>query len=207
MAIALRNPFEPLRRVWENMTERERVLVSILGVVVVVMAVILPVVMLTLSIGDLETQNREMTQVLRDIARERPRLAQREREMQRQEQRYANEAPPLGSFLEAKASEVQLTLREVTDQPEQVSNGFRRRNVRAQLPGVGLRPVIDLMSSVAGSNYPVAVERIHIEHFQNGDRYNIQLGILAYDKMNRAPAAGAEPAADGEEGGEGPPAP
>lgn len=196
---------EALRQRWEHMTERERRLVSILGVTVLVMLVLGPVTFVMLSISDIQEENAAISGVLRDIARERPRIAQREAATRAQERRYATAAPPLGSFLEERARDVQLTLREVTDQPEQIQSGFRRRTVRAQLPGVNLRPVVDLMTSIDQSVYPVALERIHIEHFQSGDRYNVQLGVLAYDKLTKN--APTKVGATAENTNDGPPVP
>src|SRR5690606_22683474 len=98
-----------------------------------------------------------------------------------------------GSFLEARATEQELSLREVTDQPEKVVGDFRRRNVRATLPSVGLRNVIKLLTSIENSRFPVAVERIQIEHFRSGeDSYNVQIGVIAYDAQEPAASEGTD---------------
>jgi hypothetical protein len=179
-------PLEPVRRAWENLNERERRLVGILGAVTALLLVGVPLYLSTASISDLESENREMATVIREIGRARTKLSEREAERRATEQRYQTKAPALGSFLEAKAREVELSVREVTDQPEKVAGGFRRRSVRATLPGVGLRAVIDLMASIENSPYPVAIDQIHIEHYQSGDRYNVTLGVVAYDRLQPA---------------------
>ncbi|MCU0676639.1 MAG: hypothetical protein MUE69_28080 [Myxococcota bacterium] len=54
--------------------------------------------------------------------------------------------------------------------------------MRATLPSVGLKKVIKLLTSIENSRFPVAVERIQIEHFRGGeDSYNVQIGVIAYD--------------------------
>jgi hypothetical protein len=72
---------------------------------------------------------------------------------------------------------------------------FRRRHVRASFPGTGLRAAVKLMNSLEASQYPIALERIHIDHFApSEDRYNVELGVITYDRQRAAPGAGAAPA-------------
>lgn len=203
--MAAGSAFEGLRRSWDNLNERERRLVSLLGAVFGALIVFLVVYGSTAAIEDAEEESDQIESVLNDIARAKGRLRAREAERRSAAQRYETPAPPLGSFLESQARTAGLTVREVNDQPEKVNGGFRRRNVRATIPGVGLRPTVDLMANIVQSPYPVAIERIQIEHFQAGDRYNVQLGVLAYDRQSRAgarAAVGQRPA-----GAAGPPSP
>src|SRR5690606_25850904 len=121
------------------LNDRERKLVTVLGVVLVALFVFLPVWLLTSSIGDVQEENEQIRQALRDISRHGGQLAEWEQERAAAERRYETPAPPLGSFLEAKAREAGYDRPlEVTDQPEKVSGGFTRRNTRVSLPGVGL---------------------------------------------------------------------
>lgn len=175
-----------------NLNERERKLLTLLGVVFIALVVILPLYLITSSISDIETENQAITEVLRDIRRARPQLAQREAERRAAVARYARPAPPLGSFIEARAGEQQLTLREVTNQPDRALGEFTRRNVRATMPGVGLRPVVKMFTSIENSPFPVAVEQIQIEHFRPGDAYNVQVGVVAFDRNEAASEEGEE---------------
>ncbi len=200
---------------FENLNARERVFILALGGVVVAMIVALPLYLLASSISDMKDDNRQISLVLRDISRARGTLAQRQAERQAASARYANPAPPLGSFLEAEATGQSLSLREVTDQPEKVIGEFRRRNVRATLPSVELRPAVKLLTAIENSEYPVALERIQIEHFRGGDAYNVSLGVIAYDQTAPAEAEAEEESSPAERrrrrreqaGMAGPPAP
>lgn len=186
------------RRMYDNLNDREKKLVMLLGGVVVLLVVVLPLYLLSSSIGAMEDRNRDIASVLRDISRARPMLREREMERQAAEQRYEEPAPPLGSFVEAKAAEQGLTIREVNDQPEKdLGEGFKRRHTRVTMPDVSIKEVIDMMAAIENSPYPVAIERIQVEHF--GERYNVQLGVVAYDKK------GVEKRNEDEEGGEPPP--
>ncbi len=206
------SPLDRLRAYTDGLNERERKLLGVLGVVFALIVVVLPLYVVTSSISDIEEENREISLVLRDIGRARTTLAQRQAEREAARARYRQSAPPLGSFLEARAAEQELSLREVTDQPEKVVGEFRRRNVRATLPSVGLRKAIKLLTSIENSRFPVAVERIQIEHFRGGeDNYNVQIGVIAYDaqedESEGASSMRSESTSASRMGRAGPPAP
>ena len=195
------------RRWFDNLTDRERRMVGLLGLVLALFAVLLPSWLLVRSVGELEDRNAEVQQALRALRRARGTLAQREAERKAAEARYRRKAPPLGSFLEAKAGEFGITIREAVDQPEKDFGEFRRRHVRVTLPNVDIAAFVKMVASVRNSPYPVAIERIQIDHF--GDRFNAQLGVYAYDRKGGKGGEDAKEARDvAPKGGRaGPPAP
>jgi hypothetical protein len=174
---------DSVRGAYENLNDREKKLVTTLATVLVCVVVFLPLWLATSAISEVEEENAAIRAVLRDISRSSAELAEREAAREAAARRYDTKAPPLGSFLEAKARDAGYERPlEVTDQPEKVAGGFTRRHVRANLPGVGLRSAIDMLVEVENSPYPVAIERLSIEHFQAGDRYNVEVGLFAFDR-------------------------
>jgi len=184
-----RNALDPVRDAYESLNERERRYVQVLAVVAGAIVIVLPIYLLTTSIAEIEAENDEIQTVLRDIARSRDALAQRKAAREAAAARYDRRAPPLGSFVEQKAKNVDLLIGEVTDQPELALDGFTRREVRVSLPSnAALRPVLQLLADIENSEYPVAVERLRIEHFQQGeDRFNVQFAVAAYDRAGPPP--------------------
>lgn len=173
---------EALRAQWDALTEREKRLVRILGAVAVALIVMLPVYLLSAAIGDLEQENEELAGVLSEIVRAEDRLAQREAERAAAEARYDQRAPELGTFLEGRAGEREMRIASVTNQPEVQEGRFRKRHVRASFPQTSLRQVIRLMTDLENARYPIALERVHIDHHQAGDQYNLELGVITYDR-------------------------
>ncbi|MEM1415176.1 MAG: type II secretion system protein GspM [Myxococcota bacterium] len=202
------DPLAGLRSSFENLNERERKLVGLLGAVFLVIVVVLPMFLMSQAIGDIEDENREIVATLRAIQRGQSELAARRAVERASQQRYATPAPPLGSFIEARAQGQDLRLREVTDQPEQVIGEFTRRNVRATLPQVELRRVMLMLADIENSRYPVAIERLQIEHFRQGATYNVQLGVIAYDAAESEGESGMSSGMTSMRGGRaGPPRP
>ena len=67
--------FAGLRTYWENLSERERMLVGVMGGVAGLLFILLPVYLLSTSISDLEEDNQQIPAALRRISHSRGRLA------------------------------------------------------------------------------------------------------------------------------------
>lgn len=161
----LRALADGLKNYWENLTDRERRFLGALGGVAALILILLPVYLLTTSISDLEEENERITSALRRISHSRGRLAAQQAERLAAEQRYAQRAPALGTFLEAKAGELDgLMISDVQREPEREEGQFRIRHTRARFQNTGLRNAILFLQSVDQSRYPVSIERIHIDH-------------------------------------------
>lgn len=188
----MNNPlFERLRASWDNLNDRERRMLAILGAILGAVLLIMPPILLVLDNSDLELQNSELRNVIEQLDLQRNRLARIAQERRAADQKYLNKTPPLGSFMESEAKKQGLTLQEVTDQPEKTVGRYLRRGVTVALPQVALTPLINLLSSIVESGHPVAVDQLQIDHYQAGDQYNVKLGILTFDKLP-ATAATAE---------------
>ena len=189
-----------VRNYWENLTNRERMLLGTLGFVAGAMVILLPVWLLSQSINELQEENEEITAALREISGSRDQIAAQQAQRAAALQRYSRRAPSLGSFLEAKAGEHEgVSLSDVQHEPEREADGFRVRLTRARFQNVGLRPAIMFLASLKNSRYPVVLERVHVDHHRTGDQYNFQVGLLAFDREGGAtPDAGAGGGADDE---------
>ena len=53
--------------------------------------------------------------------------------------------------------------------------------------------MMNLLSGIVASNYPVAIQQVQIEHYQPGDKYHFSLGVVTFDRKAEAtpPAAAA----------------
>lgn len=187
------NLIDRMRASWDNLNDRERRMLTVLGGLALALLLLLPPVLLSMGNSDLQAENDELRSVLDQLAIQRGRLMKLAEDRKQAEQRYKNKTPPLGSFMESEAKKQGLTLQEVTDQPEKTVGKYLRRSVTVSLPQTGLTPVINLMSSIVESGHPVAIQEIQLDHYQPGDQYSVKLGILTYDKLSETPSADAKP--------------
>lgn len=185
----MNNLLDRLRATWENLNDRERRMLSILGAVLGALLLIMPPILLVMDNSDLEVQNAELRNVVEQLDMQRNRLGRLAQERKAADLKYANKTPPLGSFMESEAKKQGLTLQEVTDQPEKTVGRYLRRSVTVALPQVALTPLIQLLSSIVESGHPIAIDQLQIDHYQAGDQFNVKLGVLTFDKL---PSGGAK---------------
>ncbi len=203
--------FDRPRAAFENLNEREQRLVTIMGIVFIALAVLLPLFLAVNGISSMQRENDAIRAALRDMDEQAPAIAERIAKRKAEERLYANPTPPLGTFLESQAKQAGYDRPpQTTDEPEKVQGQFTRYHTRASLSGVGLAAFLNMLTAIKNSAYPVAIERLQIEHYQTGDKYNAEVGIFAFEKKSAGKASddgASEAAADEEEETNGPPSP
>lgn len=172
---------DSIRQSWDNLSDRERRLLSAMGAVFLTLIVFAVVWTTTSALSEVEEERDAIRRVLADIDRSAELLAKRDAERRAVEQRYRNKAPALGAFIESRAKEEGIEVRQVSEEPEKVINGYRRQSVRASFSNVGLRPIVHLLTSLAEQPSAVAVERLLIEHYASGDSYKVDVGLSSYE--------------------------
>jgi hypothetical protein len=173
---------------WTNLTGREKLITAALGVVLFLSVFSLPLLLMSATNSAIEEECAQLKKLGDKIASQREKFSQMTREKRISERRYQQKAPALGGFLESLAHEQKLTIREVTEQPEKNFGAFRRRNVRLFINSAPLSPLVNLMSAIETSRYPLAIEHVQLEHYQQGDTYQLKLGVVTYDKEGARPA-------------------
>jgi hypothetical protein len=171
-----------LRGMWDGLNDRERLLVGALGGVAVFCVLGFPLLWTVSQNSAIREENAALRGALALIEEHRAELEIRSEMRRTAASRYTHKTPPLGSFLEGEAVKQGLTIREVTDQPEKAFGNYHRRGVSASINEAGLTSVMNLLSALASSPYPLAMDLIQIEHYQAGDTYRLKLGVLTYDR-------------------------
>ena len=172
----------PLRNAWDNLNERERRLVAAMGAVAGAMVILLAMYLTSSAVAEAEDKRDAIRTVLADIDRASALLDEREAQRKKQENKYRRPAPPLAAFIEKQAKAEGLDVKQVVEQPVKEIGKYTRRHVRVRLTGVSLRPVMRLIASITPSDMPIAIERLKVEHYTKGDKYNVQLGVVAFDR-------------------------
>lgn len=192
---------DSIRDYWEKLSDRERRLLSIMGAAVVALLAFAVVWITSSAVAEVEEERDGIRSVLADIDRAGDLLAKRQAERRAMEQRYQIKAPALAAFIESKAKEQGLEVRQVLEEPEKTINGYRRQSVRAGLSGVSLRPFMHLLAVIEQEPAPLAIERLVIEHYTLGDSYKVDIGVSAFDapKKSAAKPATTAPANEGSE--------
>lgn len=174
--------FDRFRTFWDGLNDRERRMLGTLALVLGVILLLLPLALITAQNQELSDESDEIREALASIEEHRAALALQEDARKTAETRYRNVTPPLGSFIETEAGKYQLSLFEVTEQPEKAEGNFHRRAIRAGINEVDLTGIMNLLNGIVTSAHPVAIDHIQIEHPQSGDKYRLKLGVLTFDR-------------------------
>ncbi len=174
--------FDRFRSMWDGFNDRERRLFLTMGAVFCAFVLGFPLFWTARENSEIEADNAELRSVLALLSERKGELEQLAAARRSASARYNRTAGPLGTFLEDEARKQGLTIREVNDQPEKSVGNYRRRSVTASINEAGLTGIINLLSAIASSDKPVAVESIQLEHYQAGDVYRVKVGVVAFDK-------------------------
>lgn len=180
--MALNDALDDVRRWADSLSNRERRLLGLMGVVFALLVIVVPIYAAVSAISDVESENQEIVRLLQDIHRSEPRLLQQKAERRAVQRLYSRKTPSLGGFLEERAQQYGITGLSITDQPKLDMGGYSRRSVRVSLPMVEVRPLIEMLADIENSSYPVAIEQIQMIGGRMRTGYTVKLAINAYDR-------------------------
>ena len=185
---------DSMRQSWDNLSDRERRMLSIMGGAVLALALFAMVWTTTSALAEVEEERDAIRLVLADIDRSADLLAKRNSERRAIEERYRNKAPGLAAYLETRAKDEGLEERSSAEEPAKTINGYSRNSVRASFSNVSLRPIVHLLTTIAEERSPLAVERLLIEHYAAGDSYKVDIGLSSYESpKGKETKAGTQP--------------
>jgi type II secretory pathway component PulM len=179
---------DTVRESWEKLTDRERQMLAIMASVLVFLVVLIAVWRTSTALAEVEEERDEIRKVLTEIERSGEELSKRDAERKAAEARYRQKPPPLAAFLEGKAKAEGLDVRQLVEQPAKEVDGYRRQQVRLNFSSVSLRPIVRLLAAIEGEQMAIAIERVQLEHYQSGDTYNAQIGVIALEKKQKGKA-------------------
>jgi general secretion pathway protein M len=191
---------DSIRDYWEKLSDRERRLLSLSGAVLFAMVVFIAVWTTSSALAEVQEERDQIRKVLADIDQAGDKLEKRMAERKAIEARFQIKMPPLAAFVEGKAKELGLEVKQVLEEPQkEVNGGYKRFGVRVTLSQVSLRPVIKLLVAIEQEPAPIAVDRIQIQHYQTGDTYKVDLGIVGFEppKKKIVSGGGKEEGAEG----------
>jgi general secretion pathway protein M len=186
------------RTQWTALTPRERILAQLALGLLVALVVSWTLFSVSSSIGEVDAANGETRALLRQLARQRAEIRDRERDRLLSERRFSRAAPPLGTFLDSTAQAVGLEIAESQDRPESPhGTQWTERSSEIRMRKIGLRPLVDFMTHVENSGYPMAVTKLHVrKRYNENDSYDIEMTVSTYVRRDERGAPG-RPAAPG----------
>lgn len=177
-----------LRERWQQMSQRERLLVAIGGFVIGLSLLFVLVIDPLLATYDrLERQEArkqkdlsELTALSRDYATKRDRLAEAEHRLPRADSRFS-----LLTFMEEAAASAHIRDRIAGMQPQvqTISEGYEETAVDLRLEGVQLPELLALLVAIDRAPYDLHVRHLKIRpKFDNPVNLDATVRVLSYAK-------------------------
>ena len=185
MKLAMFDWTETVKQSWDNLSDRERRLLSTMGAVLLGLIVFAGVWTATSALSEVEEERDAIRLVLNDIDRSSELLAKRDAERKAIDARYSNKAPALAAYVENRAKDEGIEARSSAEEAEKVIAGYKRQGVRVSFSNVSLRPIMHLLTGIAEEPSPLAIERLLIEHYSAGDSYKVDLGLASYERAEK----------------------
>lgn len=167
----------------ENMSDRERRLLSLLGIVFGAIVFLGIPVYIYMSLADARDENAAMRDALRQIDKMSELLAKRKTERDARDAKYAKKAPSLAGFIEQAARANGLEVPESTDRPEVTAKGYTERTTVVKMRKVGLLNLVRMLEKIVKSGYPVSISQLHIKARTTPDSYDVTLAVSAFDRQ------------------------
>jgi len=175
----------------ERLNPRERRLVTVLGSVVFVFAILAIPVGLESIVHAREADNQDLYAALTGVQAARQQVRERQEKKEALVTRYAKKAPALAGFLEQSAHEHKLEVTDSVDRPD-VPHGKRysERSTTVHLKKAGLLPIAKFLETIEKSGYPIEVSRLALrKRTGDPDSYDVEVGVSAYDRSDAPPAS------------------
>lgn len=117
------NALEGLRARWDRLSERERMLVGLLGAAAVLVTLVIVIVLGDSALGDLRENNQAIRQALKDIAANRDNYVRARAKAAAVESRIPKGGIQLDTFIEKAQNEAGVVVSDsAPQQPQQVKN-------------------------------------------------------------------------------------
>ncbi|MFO0592534.1 MAG: hypothetical protein U0441_33635 [Polyangiaceae bacterium] len=187
----------------DKLEERERKLLTALGIVVGVILVLVAPIATMMSLSTKKAENDDFRAVLGSIEDARATIDERKAKREATLAKYADPAPQLAGFIEQAAKAHELSAADTQDKPETPhGKHYVERQTVVKMHKLGMKAFVEMLQQIETSGHPVAITRLNIKPRPNEpDQYEIELGVSAYDRKNEKgevkPAASAAP--EGEE--------
>jgi len=186
------NPLSGAARAFAQLTARERLLVSLAGVSVVVFISSIVYSSLASSIGRREASIEEKSGLLQQVAAYAQTYQESESARRAMEMRLGSDPVGLSGHVQSVAAEAKLVSPSISDLGEKQLEGVREALVELRLPKVGLTEVNELLNRIEKSPRVVRVRKVRMRR-DSGDPKMLNVTIVVGGYWLSRPAPGGRP--------------
>jgi type II secretory pathway component PulM len=195
--------FEAVRDRWESMAPREKRLLGLLGVALVLAVFIIIGWQIQGGLAELETKNAATRNALLLITEHQDEIYAKRNSTDNPESRIPENAQPLATYLDGIATQAGVTIPEQSERPVVKKGKYDELSIDIKLRGVSLEQLSKFLRLVETSGQAVVTERLYIKPYISAhEKLDAELTIAAFEKA-KTPAKGKPKPAGGAAGTDG----
>ncbi len=196
---------EFVRNLIAGLSERERRLVGIAGLIFFVFVIFLFVFLVRTKIGDLEDDNIKYTNILRFIDQKEQDFLEQKQKSRQSKSRSTAKPTPLRTLVDKIGRQLNVTVQDVKELPDHRHNSnWLEHAVELSMREIGLFDLTKFMEEVRANRrrFPIAITKLEIRKRKRvQDTYDIKMVIATYEQAKEEVAPGKRPSGSGRKGG------
>lgn len=171
-----------------QMNERERRLVSVLGLIGAIVLLLAIPFGLEAVVRSAASEDDDLRQALSDVQDARGLVHEQQAKRDAISGRYARKAPELAGYLETAAKAQKIEITDSTPLPDAPhGKKYMEHGTNIRLKKTGMAALAKFLESIEKSGYPMAVTKLNL-HKRPGepDSYDVEMGVSSYDRLQTA---------------------
>jgi len=179
---------EEAGRRFESLSQREQVLIYVMGSTFVVLVLVLGFILMNAKVSSIEDEVADNDRILLELTTKGERLLEVQQEREKEEARFDRALPPLPGLLERLAGEAGIEIPESREMPDDpIGKKWVRKSVEVRLRRVGLKSFTEFMVKVKNENkrIPLAITHLTVKsRAAEPDSYDVDITVSAYTKTS-----------------------
>jgi type II secretory pathway component PulM len=182
--MTLNERMQALRDRWERLSQRERTMVTALGVTFVIMVTMIVGFLITDGLASMDERNAAMRQALRDLDTQRDSYLRLKAKAAQMETRMGATPVQLGSYVEAASKEAGVEISESTERPPApAGKKFVDRTMDLRLRAVTLDQLTRFMKAIETGRSLVVVTGLNVRtRDDKHQQLDVDMAVTTYDR-------------------------
>jgi type II secretory pathway component PulM len=182
--MTLNDRMHALRDKWERLSQRERTMVTVLGVTFVLMATMIVGFLITDGLSSMDQHNAEMRQALRDLDTQRDNYVRMKVKAAQMETRLGTQPVQLQGYVETAAKEAGVQIPESDElPPAPAGKKFVERTLKLQMRAVTLEQLTKFMKAIETGRSLVVVTALNVRtRDDKHQQLDVEMSVTTYDR-------------------------
>jgi type II secretory pathway component PulM len=184
--MTLNERMQALRDKWERLSQRERTMVTALGVTFVIMLTLIVGFLITDGLASMEQRNADMRQALRDLDTQRDSYLRMKAQSSQLATRLGQTPVQLAGYVEQAAKEAGIEISEQSELPPTAAGKrFVEHGVSLRLRAVTLEQLVKFMRTIETGRSLVIVTDLQVRaRDDKHEQFDVEMSVATFERDN-----------------------